>query len=41
MNRSVTAVLRDEVLHANQAIPRARLRAIRDRVLAERPEGAA
>ena len=25
MNRSVTAVLRDEVLHANQAIPRARL----------------
>jgi len=25
MNKSVTAVLRDEVLHANQAIPRARL----------------
>ena len=25
MNRSVAAVLRDEVLHANQAIPRARL----------------
>jgi L-ribulose-5-phosphate 4-epimerase len=28
MNRSVTAVLRDEVLHANQAIPRARLAAL-------------
>ncbi|MGH3173698.1 MAG: class II aldolase/adducin family protein, partial [Streptosporangiaceae bacterium] len=25
MNRSVTALLRDQVLHANQAIPRARL----------------
>ena len=25
MNSSVAAVLRDEVLHANQAIPRARL----------------